>query len=279
MTAPVWPLATQEVARLERLAQRHDVTVDGRSVAWRRLGRGQPLVLLHGGHGSWLHWARNLEFLAQHHEAWAADLPGYGDSDPVAGTSLDDLVDATRQSLDALLGAATPVRLVGFSFGGLVAATLASRRPAVSHLALLGPAGHGGARRPRGSLKSWKDLAIGSADWLEVMRHNLWVHMVHDASRVDDLAMQVHGQSCLATRFHSKWISRAGGLHQVLDAYPGPVLLAWGEHDVTADPASAGSQLAARQPRREVVVVEDAGHWVQYEQADRVNALLRQWME
>lgn len=279
MTVTTWPLATEEVAHLERLALRYDVAVNGRSVAWRRFGRGEPLVLLHGGHGSWLHWVRNLEFLAQDHEVWVPDLPGYGNSGPVGGAGLDDLVDATSRSLDALVGAGTAFRLVGFSFGGLVAATLASRRPAVSRLALLGPAGHGGIRRPGGPLRSWKDLAVGSAEWLDVMRHNLQMHMLHDASRVDDLAMQVHGQSCLATRFHSKRISRAGGLQQVLDFYPGPVLLAWGEHDVTADPASAGSQLATQRPQREVVLVEDAGHWVQYEQADRVNALIRDWME
>ena len=219
MTAPTWPLATGEVARLERLAQRHDVTVDGRTVAWRRCGHGEPLVLLHGGHGSWLHWVRNLEFLAQDHEVWVPDLPGYGDSDPVGGAGLDDLVNATRRSLDALVGAGTAVRLIGFSFGGLVAAALAARRPAVTRLALLGPAGHGGMRRPRGPLRSWKELAIGSSEWLEVMRHNLHMHMLHDASCVDDLAMQVHCQSCLATRFHSKRISRAGGLQQVLDSW------------------------------------------------------------
>lgn len=279
MTAPTWPLETEEIAHLERLVQRHDVTVNGRSVVWRRCGRGEPLVLLHGGHGSWLHWARNLEFLAQDHEVWVPDLPGYGDSDPLGSSSLDDLVGATSRSLDVLVGAQTAVSLVGFSFGGLVAATLASRRPSVSRLALLGAAGHGGIRRPRGPLRSWKDLAVGSTEWLDVMRNNLQMHMLHDSSRVDELAMQVHSQSCLATRFHSKRISRAGGLQQVLDSYPGPVLLAWGEHDVTADPATTGSQLAAQRPQREVVLIDGAGHWVQYEQADRVNALVRQWMQ
>lgn len=279
MRLPTWPLATEQVARLERLAHRHDVVVDGRVVAWRRLGSGPPLILLHGGHGSWLHWARNLESLARQHEVWVPDMPGYGDSDPPEGTGLDDLVDGIRRSLDVLVGADAPVRLAGFSFGGRVAAALASQRPAVSRLVLLGPAGHGGTRRPRGALQTWQDLEAGSVQWLETMRHNLLVHMLHHQSSVDDMALQVHGQACLDTRFHSKRISRAGGLQQSLDAFGGPVLLVWGEHDVTADPGSAGPQLAAQSPLRQVVVIEDAGHWVQYEQADRVNALVREWME
>ena len=280
MTAmAAWPLATEAVARLERQVSRHGVTVNDRTVVWRRLGQGAPLVLLHGGHGSWLHWVRNLEALAQHHEVWVPDLPGYGDSDSPAGTDIDGLVDATRSSLDALVGADTPVRRLGFSFGGLVAATLAARRPAVTRLVLLGPAGHGGVRRPRGELQAWQDLAPGSLQWSASMRHNLQMHMLHAPDSVDDLALQVHGQSCLAARFHSKKISRAGGLQPVLDVYAGPVLLVWGEHDVTGDPHAVGPQLTQGWPQRALEVIENAGHWVQYEKADKVNALVRTWLQ
>lgn len=278
-SAASWPIATDQVARLERLATRHEVFVNSRTVTWRRFGQGEPLILIHGGHGSWLHWVRNVEYLAQHHEVWVSDLPGYGDSDPPDGPGLDGLVDATCSSLDALLGPSIPVRLVGFSFGGLVAATLAARRPAVIQLALLGPAGHGGIRRPRGELQAWQGLPPGSQDWLHAMRHNLLMHMLHEARSIDDLALQVHGQSCLAARFHSKKISRSGGLRQALDAYSGPALLVWGEHDVTADPASIGAQLTGDHAQREGIVIQGAGHWVQYEMADRVNKLIQEWMK
>lgn len=206
------------------------------------------------------------------------DLPGYGDSDSPDGSDLDALVNATQQSLDALVGGETPVRLVGFSFGGLVAATLAAQRPGVSQLALLGSAGHGGIRRPRGELQAWQHLPAGSAQWQDAMHHNLQMHMLHAPASIDELALQVHGQSCLAARFHSKRISRSGGLQQALVAYGGPALLMWGEHDVTADPGTAGPMLTRQWPNREFVLVQDAGHWVQYEQADQVNALVHAWM-
>ena len=46
-------------------------------------GSGKPILLLfHGGSGSWIHWIRNVQPLAQHFTVYAADLPGLGDSDP-----------------------------------------------------------------------------------------------------------------------------------------------------------------------------------------------------
>lgn len=254
--------------------ERHAVRVDGCQVAWRRLGEGVPLVLLHGGHGSWLHWVRNIEALARRHAVWVPDLPGFGDSDVAPGPGLDGLLDATRRSLDALVGASTAIRLVGFSFGGLVAALLAAQRPGVMDLTLLGPAGHGTPRRPRGALQSWRELPTGSAAWMEAMRHNLLMHMLHAPHAIDPLALQVHGQSCLGTRFHSKSISRRGGLQAALAAHAGPVLQVWGAHDVTAHPAQTAALLAEGRNGWRSVVVPDAGHWVQYEAAPQVHALL-----
>ena len=42
------------------------------------------------------------------------------------------------------------------------------------------------------------------------MRHNLQLHML--ASPADEQGLAIHTQACLRTRFHSKRISRAGGL-------------------------------------------------------------------
>jgi len=262
-------------ARTERVAWA------GGQVGWRGFGSGSPVVLVHGGHGSWLHWVRNIEALAAQHTVWVPDLPGFGDSDAPEGEGLAALLDPTLSTLDTLIGPDTPVQLVGFSFGGLVAAHLAARRPRVRRLALLGTGGHQGARRPKGELVNWKPAwRAGDAAAVErAMRHNLAMHMLSVAAAdIDPLALRVHTEACVRTRFRSKEISRAGGLAGALAVYAGPTLLAWGEHDVTAEPERIAPMLAAPLPEARTRVVDGAGHWVQYERADAINPLLLDWL-
>lgn len=275
--------ALRFIAELERLAERHDIAVPGTDahVAWRRFGPGgPPVVLLHGGHGSWLHWARNVQALAARHTVWVPDLPGYGDSTGGADLTLESIVALLKTSLDCLIGANARVHVVGFSFGGLVAAALAAERGGVCSLALLGPAGHGGPRRPQGELRPWQPAhARGDAQALDdALRHNPGVQMLHGAHSVDAAALCIHREACLRTRFRSKPLSRGATLPALLARFVGPVLLAWGEHDVTAVPEATRPLLAQRTDSSRFVVLPGAGHWVQYEAAADINALLLQWL-
>lgn len=269
------------IERLSAQARTERVGWSGGQVCWRGFGTGTPVVLVHGGHGSWLHWVRNIEALATRHTVWVVDLPGFGDSD-ATGEGMEALLASTLSTLDALVGPDTPIDLVGFSFGGLVAAHMAARRPHVRRLALLGTGGHPGARRPKGELVNWKPAwQAGDAVAVEqAMRHNLAMHMLSGAAAdLDALAVRVHTDACVRTRFRSKDISRSGGLLDVLVPYGGPTLLAWGEHDVTAAPAVIAPALASALPGARTALVAGGGHWVQYERADEVNALLLGWFD
>lgn len=265
------------ITRLERLAERHDVAFAGGTVRWRRFGAGPPLVLVHGGHGCWMHWARNIDALSVRHTVWVVDLPGYGGSDRPVRPDLDSLVDALIWTMDGCVGAGTEVAMAGFSFGGLVAAHAAAGRGGVFRLALLGTAGHGGVRRPRGEPMRWKD-SVG-AELIARMRHNLAVQMIHDADRIDDLAIFIHTESCRTARFHGRPFSRGDSLFAQLDRRDGETLFLWGEHDVTGDPATLAHLLTDGHPRRHARIVTDTGHWVQYEAAETVDRLLLDWLD
>ena len=66
-----------------------------------RFGRGRPLVMIHGLGGSWRSWHTILEPLAREREVIAVDLPGHGETPPLAGeTSARRLPNASVNGLD-----------------------------------------------------------------------------------------------------------------------------------------------------------------------------------
>ncbi|WP_019937504.1 alpha/beta fold hydrolase [Bordetella sp. FB-8] len=163
-----------EVERIVERTQRHAVDGSGGRVIWHTLGQGRPLVLLHGGHGTWLHWIRNIHALAESRMVCVPDLPGYGESDIPNNASLEELLRSLGNSLDALLGQGADFDLAGFSFGGLVATHLAVAYGGIRRLALLGTAGHAGARRPRAQLLSWRAPEVCSCCCLALRSRCSW---------------------------------------------------------------------------------------------------------
>jgi len=272
--------ARQIIARFDARATRHDVMFLGRKVAWRRFGSGPPLVLLHGGHGSWLHWIRNIDALSARYTVWLPDMPSFGDSDALEGDPHAEdrmlrFVGAVSLTMDMLVGSGTSVDLCGFSFGGITAAFLGAKRGHIRRLALIGAGAHGGARRQTIDLVDWR--VPDRVGMLAALRRNLVPFMLHDEGSADALALAIHEWSCVQTRFRSKAIAQAGGLAQALDQIAAPMLLVWGEHDVTAMPDEVATRLTRGHANREFRILKDAGHWAQYEKAEEVNAVLLEW--
>lgn len=273
--------ASLQLDALQACARHHRLSVPGAVLHWREWGQGQPLVLLHGGHGSWMHWVRNIAALAQHYRVLVPDLPGFGESGdldlpPHDPQRLEILLQALSDSL-AQLAPQEVVHLAGFSFGGAVAGMLASRMDCVQRLVLLGTAGHGGARRDTEPARNWRqaDPLEREAAW----RQNLAAFMLSGEAAVDAMALHIHRYSCEATRFRSKALSRSDLLSAALQGYDKPILLVWGEADVTAIPLDAAERLQQGRTERDWTIVPRAGHWVQYESAQAVNTLMLRWLQ
>lgn len=56
------------------------ITIDGDLVHYEVLGRGRPVILLHGLLGSWRYWIPTIQHLQQNFRVYALDLYGFGDS-------------------------------------------------------------------------------------------------------------------------------------------------------------------------------------------------------
>jgi pimeloyl-ACP methyl ester carboxylesterase len=112
-----------------------EVLVGGSRIAYRVVGTGATVVLVHGLSGSWRWWEPVLEPLAERHRVHLLDLPRLG---PRLGAG--DLTGWLGRWLEA--AELEGVDLIGHSLGGLIAAELAAEQPhRVHRLALVAPAG------------------------------------------------------------------------------------------------------------------------------------------
>lgn len=279
------PVTLSPAEVIEALAARADLdrTPCGRgTMVWRSWGSGPPVLLLHGGTGSWLHWMRNIEPLAAHFRVLVPDLPGYGDSDdPADLNSLDALVDAVVAGLERLAPPPAVLQMVGFSFGGIVGGLAAARMGTQVRTLVL--SGTGGMATPYEPLPPLLRVPPGAeADAvMAAHRENLGRLMFGDPHRVDPLAVHVHVENLRKSRFRTGAIPRSDRLLQVLPSIRARLGAIWGERDAFAVPYVERRReiLSAVQPGLDFRVIEGAGHWAVYEAANRVNADLLEMLE
>lgn len=111
----------------------------GAIVAVEEIGRGEPLVLIHGLATTRRIWATAAPKLASTRRVVMLDVPGFGESPP-AGVGFE--LEAVAARIAGALRDHAPYDLVGHSLGGGLALRLAARYPeSVKRLVLVAPAG------------------------------------------------------------------------------------------------------------------------------------------
>lgn len=246
-------------------------------IACRIEGSGPPLVLIHGGMGSWNHWVRNIPVLRERFTVYAPDMPGHGDSLSVpADIPVDDYMRIVCDAIGEIADGGQ-VNLAGFSFGTTIASLVTRRMPqTVSKLALLAPAALGRLvpNRPLDQRRMpGPDASEGARR--EVLRHNLLVLMVAHASSIDDETIEIQRVNAARTRYDSRKFSFGTHTRDALPYFRCPVMGIFGQLDNFAWPSIWAKVVPCRSIKQDmrIEIVPDAGHWVQYEAADTVNGL------
>ena len=220
LTEPALPAEAQA---LLDLATRAETPCGSGAVVWHRWGEQSckqslsPVVLFHGGSGSWTHWLRNIPALVQSgREVLVPDLPGFGDSAmPSFGTDADAVPEPIEQGLEILLGYRA-CDLVGFSFGGMVAGFIAAQFPArASRLVLVGAPGLGIAPEKAIRLRAWRHLPE-PAQRDAVHRGNLAALMLYQPEAITELALRLHVANVLRDRMKGRRLSRTDVLARAL---------------------------------------------------------------
>lgn len=243
---------------------------------WRSWGVGQPLVLLHGGFGSWLHWIHNIGPLASRYRVIAADLPGLGESanppEPVTPAVLGEVVG---DGLASLLAPDERAHLVGFSFGGLTSGQVAHRLgERIESITLVGASGLKSSRPPMELVRRQPNMTQAEVD--SAIRHNCRALMLARDESVDELAFHIHKTNDGNARLRSRKLSLGSSLFDVLPSVSARVHGIWGELDATAVGflAEREATLLQLHPESTFHVIENAGHWVQFEAAADFNRTL-----
>ncbi|WP_340315199.1 alpha/beta fold hydrolase [Rhizorhabdus argentea] len=265
---------------LDSSARRFATASGEGSIIWREWGNGPPLVLIHGGFGSWRHWVRNIPSLAERFLVLAPDLPGMGDSDPVTERDTPgEIVTALSSGLVQILGANRHYNLAGFSFGGMIAGALAQAdRERVLSLALVAPICLA-TGRPRPEVMGLRGL-VGT-ERRAAHRCNLMSTMFADPRSADDLALEVQEQNHLRVRATSFALTRRPFLRDMLPGIsPVPHFIWGGRDNFSADYMDENVAIVrAARPDATVEIVPHAGHWLPYERAESVTAFLCRYSE
>ena len=273
-----------EAQALLKTATRAETACGTGTMVWHHWGsRGRdpnlaPVVLLHGGSGSWTHWLCNIDALVESGR-WVLvpDLPGFGDSArPAQGGDADALPEPVEHGLQCLLGS-TACDLVGFSFGAMVAGLVAAQFPArAARLVLVGAPGFGIAPEQAIRLNAWRHLKDpGQRD--DVHRGNLAAMMLLHPESITELALRLHVANVLRDRMELRRLSRTDVLARTLAGVRCPVHAIYGSEDALYRGRMAGLELALRRAPTfsTFTLIESAGHWVQFERADAFNQALQ----
>jgi len=258
---------------------------DRRTVAGAELellikGEGQPLLLLHAGHGI---EERDplIERLSKHYKVIAPSHPGFGNSPrPDEIDTVDDIVYVYLDLIEDL--GLTDIVLVGISFGGWIAAELAIKGSGrFSKMVLIDPVGvKFGDRETRDIFDIYSTTiddipglffadrekgmtALGQLDF-----QNMDEDAVARFARNRE-ALLLYGWS--PTLYNPKL---KGRLHRIKV----PTLVLWGADDSVVS-AEYGRKYADAIPGAQFEVIEKAGHYGYLEQpaafADKIETFLK----
>lgn len=245
-------------------------------------GSGAPVVLLHSGGMSSRQWGRLIPRLSPRFRTLALDFLGYAASAPASDAfTIQDDIDAALQLIDSL---DEPPHLIGHSYGGLVALSVARARP-LRTLTVCEPVAFG-VLHSTNDAEGLADLAAygtsstfgvspGSEAWL-----TRFIEYWNGPGAWDALPAPTREAF---VRVGKKVYQEVAGIldertpHDAYRALAMPTLIVRGERTTKASQRVCAI-LAATIPRAELHVVEGAGHMAPLTHADRVNALIEAFL-
>jgi pimeloyl-ACP methyl ester carboxylesterase len=260
------------------------IQVDGIKTFVVKAGRGHPLLLIHGaapGASSLVNWKLNVEPLAAAGFAvYAYDQPGFGYTDNPTDHSIEYRVTHAKALINAL--GFDQVHVVGNSVGGYIAARLALEDKRVRSFVTT----TSGSLSPQGSADS-QALAKKHSDELreyepslENMRKLTLGTIFHKELVTEELVRERYEMSTgknYEAQLERRNAQRQRPVYDDLSQLRVKALLLWGSNDRGVS-VERGLELFRRVPGAEFHLFDKCAHWVQWDQADRFNRLVTDFL-
>jgi 2-hydroxy-6-oxonona-2,4-dienedioate hydrolase len=241
-----------------------------------RAGSGPDLVLLHGTGGHLEAYARDIAGLAADFRVTAYDMVGHGWSDlPDRPYTIDVLCDHLTGLMDALgIGTA---HLSGESLGGWVAAWTAAHQPdRVGRMVLNTPGNI--ANKPEVMKRLVESTTAAVRDPSDATVRRRVEFLFHHTEMVTDelvnLRRAVYSRPGFLTAIGNTLVLQDPEIRRDfawdpswVAAITAPTLLLWTDHDPTGGLDEA-EMLLSWLPDARLEVIEDAGHWPQWEKRE-----------
>lgn len=263
-----------KVNRIEKLSKKRLSPCGSGNMIWHIWGEGKPLVLLHGGFGSWLHWLRNIPVLAKRFKVFAATMPGFGDSDDLPPPhNLKNLASIVSNGIDFVLPPGEKFHMLGFSLGGVVGGLVAALQGSrlLSHT-FSGSGGMGLTRNQLETLYKWRETKT-EEERMKAHKRNLEILMIADPEKIDALSIYIQNWNTSRCRVRTYQYSHLDVLRQSLYEVKGRLMGLYGSLDAIARDHLEERVNYLRAVQNDIIfrVVEGAGHWACYEAPDTFN--------
>jgi pimeloyl-ACP methyl ester carboxylesterase len=232
------------------------IILDGGIVHYEVIGRGRPIIFLHGWVGSWRYWVPAMQTASTSFRAYAMDLWGFGDTArETARYALEQQIVLLDRFMNELgMG---KVALVGHGMGAMVGLLFAMRSPAsVDRVMAVDMPLEYNAVNARLRTSSINDLT----DWL------LAKNPATDPARVD--AVKADPQALAASFLNTEVYNLGSRMPQLKT----PCLFVYGQNDPAISVPNVDPFLMPDTTHS--ILLEQSGHFPMLDEAPIFNRLL-----
>lgn len=235
--------------------------VNGIRMYYATYGKGDPVLLIHGGLGFSDVWAHQVEDLSRDHLVVVADSRGHGRSTRTTEPFGYDLMTSDYVALIDYLKLGK-VTLVGWSDGGIIGIDMAMKNP--DHLTRV--------------IAHAANVTVDGvkSDVMENKTFSDYINRAGDYYK--KLSPTPNEYDAFVNQISAMWMSQPAWTPEMLGKITVPVTVVIGDHD-EAVKRDHTEQMAKDIPGSKLVILKDASHFAMLQDPDGYNAMIRAAMK